>query len=317
MKRTINHINKLISSKTMRLFPNIMNPEDKERWFKAGKIASEILEWSKSLINPGAKLLDIANAIENKIREKGALPAFPVNLSINETAAHYTPVKDDPLVLSDQLLKVDIGICYEGAIGDTAYTVDLSGKRTRLVEAPRQALAHVMNILKIGLPIAEIGKIVEETIVSYGFQPIRNLSGHGVALYKIHTGPSIPNYDTKEKIVLEKGMLIAIEPFATTGEGRIKDAGDIIIFEEISHRQIRSPLARQILQDIEKFQHLPFARRWLDEKYGVNKVSLALHQLKMNGNIQGHAPLVEVSNGMVSQAEHTFLIDDEVVCLTK
>lgn len=301
----------------MKQYPNIMNPEDKEKWIKAGKIASEVREWSKSLIKPGAKLLDVANAIEAKIREKGAFPAFPVNLSLNEIAAHYTPILNDQIVLSDQILKVDIGVCYEGAIGDTAYTVDLSGKQIKLVEASQQALANVMKILKIGLPIAEIGKVVEETITSYGFQPIRNLSGHGIALYQIHTGPSIPNYDTKEKIVLEKGMIIAIEPFASTGEGRIKDGGETVIFEEISHRPIRSPLARQMLQDIEEFQHVPFARRWLDKKHGMNKVSLALGQLKMNGNVHGHAPLVEVSKGMVSQAEHTFLIDDELVCLTK
>ena len=301
----------------MKQYPNIMNPEDKEKWIKAGQIASEVREWSKSLIISGAKLLDIANAIENKIREKGAFPAFPVNLSLNEIAAHYTPVLNDSIVLSDQILKVDIGVCYEGAIGDTAYTIDLSGKRTKLVEASHHALANAAKILKIGLPIAEIGRVVEETITSYGFQPVRNLSGHGIALYQIHTGPSIPNYDTKEKVVLEKGMIIAIEPFASSGEGRIKDGGDVVIFEEISHRPVRSPLARQMLQEIEEFQHVPFARRWLDEKHGVNKVSLALQQLKMNGNVQGHAPLVEISKGMVSQAEHTFLIDDEVVCLTK
>ncbi len=294
-----------------------MNPEDKEKWITAGKIASEVREWSKSLIKPGAKLLDIANAIENKIREKGAFPAFPVNLSLNEIAAHYTPILSDSIVLSDQILKVDIGVCYEGAIGDTAYTIDLSGKRTKLVEASQQALANATKMLRIGLPIAEIGRVVEETITSHGFQPIRNLSGHGIALYQIHIGPSIPNYDTKEKVVLEKGMIIAIEPFASSGEGRIKDVGETVIFEEISHRAVRSPIARQMMQDIETFQHVPFARRWLDEKHGVNKVSLALAQLKMNGNVQGYAPLVEISKGMVSQAEHTFLIDDTVVCLTK
>ena len=301
----------------MQQFPNIMNPEDKENWVKAGKIAAEIREWSKTLIKSGAKLLDIANAIENKIREKGAIPAFPVNLSLNEIAAHYTPILNDPHVLSDQILKVDIGVCYEGAIGDTAYTVDLSGKNARLVEASQAALANVMKILKVGVTLGNIGTIVEETITSYGFQPIRNLSGHGIALYQIHTSPSIPNYNTNEKIALQKGMIIAIEPFATTGEGRIKESGEIVIYEEVSHKPIRSSIARQVIRDIENFQHVPFARRWLDEKYGVNKVSLALQQLRMNGNVQGHAPLVEISNEPVSQAEHTFLIDEEVICLTK
>lgn len=301
----------------MKQFPNIMEPEQRENWVKAGKIAAEVREWSKQLIKPGEKLLDIADAIENKIREKGAVPGFPVNLSLNETAAHYTPILNDTLVLSDHIIKVDIGVSYNGAIGDTAYTVDLSGKRTKLVEASQQALANVMKILKVGITLGEIGKVVEDTIQPYGLQPIRNLSGHGLALHTIHTAPTIPNYDTHDKTALQKGMVIAIEPFATDGEGRIKESGDVVIWEEMSHKPIRSMLAREIAQEIEVFEHLPFARRWLDEKFGVNKVSLALQQLRMNGNIQGHAPLVEVSKGMVSQAEHTFLIDDEVVCLTK
>lgn len=301
----------------MQHFPNIMEPEQRENWINAGKIAAEVREWSKQLIKPGAKLLDIANAIEAKIREKEAVPGFPVNLSLNETAAHYTPILNDALVLSDQILKVDIGVSYNGAIGDTAYTIDLSGKRTKLVEASQAALANVMKMLKVGVTLGEIGKVVEDTIQSYGFQPIRNLSGHGLALYSIHTAPSIPNYNTGDKTALQKGMIIAIEPFATEGEGRIKESGDVVIWEEISHKAIRSPIAREIAREIETFEHLPFARRLLDEKFGLNKVSLGLQQLKMNDNIQGHAPLVEVSKGMVSQAEHTFLIDDEVVCLTR
>ncbi len=298
-------------------FPNIINQKDKEKWIKAGKIAAEVREWSKQLIKPSAKLLDIANAIENKIREKGAVPAFPVNLSLNEIAAHYTPIMNDPIILSDQILKVDIGVCYDGAVGDTAYTVDLSGKRTKLVEASHAALANVMKILKVGVTLGEIGKVIEDSIQSSGYQPIRNLSGHGIALYQIHTSPSIPNYNTHDKTALQKGMVIAIEPFATDGEGRIKDGSGSVIYEEIAHKPIRSMLAREIAREIEDFQHLPFARRWLDEKYGANKVSLALQQLKQNGNVHGHAPLVEVEKGMVSQAEHTFLIDEEVICLTK
>lgn len=301
----------------MKSFPNIINPEDKRKWITAGKIAAEVREWSKQLIKPGAKLLDIAETIENKIREKGAVPGFPVNLSLNETAAHYTPILDDALVLSDQIIKVDIGVCYEGAIGDTAYTVDLSGKRTKLVEASKAALAEVRKHLKIGVTLGELGTVIEKTIQSYGFEPIRNLSGHGIALYSIHTPPSIPNYNTHDKTPLQKGMIIAIEPFATDGEGRIKDGSEIVIYEEISHKAIRSMLAREIACEIETYGHLPFARRWLDIKFGVNKVSFALQQLRINGNVHGHAPLVEVSKGMVSQAEHTFLIDEEVVCLTE
>lgn len=301
----------------MKQFPNIISDEEKQFWIKAGKIASEVREWSKSLFTPGARLLDIANQIEDKIKEKGAVPAFPVNLSLNEAAAHYTPVKDDKIILKDQIIKVDIGVCYEGAVGDTAYTVDLSGKYSRLVEASEKALENAEKILKIGAPLGEIGKVIEETIQSYGFEPVRNLSGHGMALCSIHTAPSLPNYNTGESTKLEKGMIIALEPFATTGIGKIKDSGDVVIYEFIAHKPVRSPIAREVLKEIESLPEVPFARRWLDEKFGINKVSLALQLLKANGNIAGHPMLVEVEKGIVSQAEHTYLIDDDVICLTQ
>jgi methionyl aminopeptidase len=298
-------------------YPNIMDPKDKEIWIKAGQIASEVREWSKTLIKPGAKISDIADAIENKIREKGAIPGFPVNLSLNDVAAHDTAHFNDGRVLKDEIIKVDIGVCYEGAIGDTAYTVDLSGERTKLVEATKAALEAATKILKVGVTLGEIGKAIEDTILAHGFQPVRNLSGHGIALYEIHTAPGIPNYDTGDKTALQKGMIIAIEPFATDGAGMIKNREPISIYEEVSHKPIRSMLARKVAREIENFQHVPFARRWLDEKLGVNKVSMALRLLEQNGNITSHAQLVEVEGGMVSQAEHTFLIDDEIVCLTK
>jgi len=297
--------------------PNVINPEDRENWIKAGKIAAEVREWSKSLIKPGAKMSGIADKIENKIRELEAFPAFPVNLSLNEAAAHDTAHFNDERVLKDEIIKVDIGVCYEGAVGDTAYTIDLSGKRDKLVEASIAALKAAEKTLRIGVTLAEIGKAIEDTITSFGFEPVRNLSGHGIALYDIHTSPGIPNYDTGDMTKLEKGMIIAIEPFATDGSGRIKNAEPIVIYEEMEHKPIRSMIARQVAKEIEAYHDVPFARRWLDDKFGYNKVSLALRQLEMNGNIKGHPKLVEVNNGMVSQAEHTYLIEEDVVCLTR
>ena len=70
---------------------------DVDKWIKAGKIASDVREYSKSLIKQGAKLIDVSEKIENKIRDLGAEPGFPVNLSWNEFAAHCTPKVDDEM----------------------------------------------------------------------------------------------------------------------------------------------------------------------------------------------------------------------------
>jgi len=288
-----------------------------DNWLKAGQIAAEVREFSKQLIKPGAKLLDIANKIENKIRELGAVPGFPVNLSMNEIAAHYSPVFEDPTILEDQIIKVDIGVCYEGAIGDTAYTVDLSGKYNDLLKASRDALNNAIKILRIGTTLGEIGKTIQETIQSYGYSPIKNLSGHGLSDYDVHTSPSIPNYNTNDPTELRKGMTIAIEPFATDGAGMIKESGNPMIYSQIDTKPVRNMFTRKIFREIQGYKGLPFATRWLAEKFSEGRTRLALRELKQVNNVKDYPPLPEVNKGIVTQAEHSFIIDDKVIVTTK
>ena len=290
-----------------------------EDWKKAGKITKEVREWSKSLIKSGAGLLEIAEAIENKIRSYGAVPAWPVNLSLNEVAAHDTALADEKKVLKDEIIKVDIGVCLNGAIGDTAYTIDLSGKYKRLVEASESALNEVVKKIKPNMPINEIGKIIHDKIVSFGFKPVFNLSGHFIEKYEVHVNPNIPNYDNGNITPLKPGAIIAIEPFATNGEGRITDTKQALIYELMSTKPIRDAIARTVLKYLEAQEKLPFCERGIVRGLGmdIQKVRYALLKLAANKNIHPHNPLHEISGGMVSQAEHTFYIGEkEAIVLT-
>ena len=80
---------------------------DKEKILQAGKISAEVKKYARSIIKKDVPLVKIANKIENKIIELGAKVAFPVNLSIKEIAAHYTPSHNDE-TLASGLIKVDI-----------------------------------------------------------------------------------------------------------------------------------------------------------------------------------------------------------------
>ncbi len=292
--------------------------EDHSDWIKAGKITAQVREESKQWIKPGIKLLDAAEKIEARIRELGAHPAFPVNISLNETAAHDTPQKNDTRIFSNQLVKVDIGVHVNGAMGDTACTVDLSGKYTSLVLAAEEALAAALSVVKTGVTIGEVGLAIETAIKKRGFMPVVNLSGHGLARYTVHTDPSIPNYNTGDKTPLKKGQIIAIEPFATTGVGRIKESGSALIFSPIAKRPLRDPFARTLLSQIEAYGGIPFATRWLiSDLAHAAKVQFALRLMEQQQCLEPHPPLVEVSGGMVSQAEHTLIVDDVPIILTK
>jgi methionyl aminopeptidase len=291
--------------------------EDLDKWKQAGKIASQALQYGSGLIKPGAKLLDVTEKIEEKIRELGGGFAFPVQMSCDHIAAHYCAEPDDETVFDKQVVCLDLGVEVDGCIGDNALSVDLSGEHSDLVNASREALNNAIKVIQVGTTLGEIGRAIQETIESYGFLPIRNLSGHGLGSYDIHAAPSIPNYDTGDGTALEKGMTIAIEPFATTGAGLIYEMDQGNIFAQVGEKPVRSLVTRQILKDIAEYKGLPFTTRWLTKKHPMFKVSFALRELLNLGAIRKYPPLPDKNKGLVSQAEHSLLIDDKVEVLTK
>jgi|TARA_Y100000296_G_scaffold86657_1_gene127204 methionyl aminopeptidase len=291
---------------------------NKEKILKAGKILSEVREYSRKFIKKDMPLLEIAEKIEEKIFELDGKIAFPTGLSINNIAAHYTPGHDDK-TLANGLLKVDIGVHVDGWIADTAFSIDLENneENKKLIEASEKAIENVIKEIKKDIQIREIGKTVQETIESYGFSPIINLSGHQVEEYELHAGISIPNFDNRNNQQLPNG-LYAIEPFATSGNGKIYDGKPSGIYRLIDEKNVRNPLARQILELIKKeYSTLPFCSRWIVKKFGT-KALIGLKQLEENNNLHNYAVLVETSHKNVAQTEHTILVEDnEIIVTTK
>ena len=294
--------------------------ENIENWRKAGKIAAEALAYGKGLIKKGSSLLEVSDLIEKKIISLGGKPAFPIQISCDHIAAHFCPDADDKTVFENQLASLDVGVHVNGCIGDTALTVDLSGKHSDLVKASEEALKAAIKVVQIGATLGSIGKEIKETIASFGFSPIRNLSGHGLAEYNIHDKPTIPNFDTGDRTELQKGQIIAIEPFATNGAGAVYEASPATLFSLVNKKPVRSSFARELLKELQEYNELPFTTRWLTSgaaKMPAGKVRLGLREL-MNVNIlRDYPPLVEQDKGLVSQAEHTLLVDDNVEVLTK
>ncbi len=294
----------------------MLTDQQTEDWKHSGKISAEALQYGKSLIKKGASMLEVLDKIEAKIVELGAEIAFPAQISLNEVAAHFCPEDDDNTILEDQVASLDIGAHVNGCVTDNALTVDLSGKYSDLVKASEEALREVTKVLQIGIEIGEIGKIIEEVIVSYGYKPVRNLSGHGLGIYNVHVVPNIPNCANTNKQKLEKGMIIAIEPFASTGAGIVVEKGNATVFSLLQSKSVRTGMVRDVLKEIEKYKELPFTTRWLFKKFSKAHVNYALKQLQQANIIKGYPPLVDRANGIVSQSEKSFLIDEKVVELT-
>jgi methionyl aminopeptidase len=282
---------------------------------KASEITKKVKREAEKLLKPGESIYNIAETIEQKIIDLGGFPSFPVNISINNIAAHYTPTINDNTILKEgDVVKFDFGAQVNGYCIDTAFTVEINDNKYKdLIEASRNALENVKKILRKDIEISEIGKVIENTIKSYNYNPIYNLSGHKIERYILHAGITIPNYDNKSKIKLNEGIY-AIEPFATNGVGFVKEGKPSGIYSIISDKPIRDPNVKKFFQEIyNKYKTLPFAYRWLYKEYN-DKINLKLfiEYLKKNGNIYEYPILVEQSNGIVTQFETTFYIYDRV-----
>jgi methionyl aminopeptidase len=281
-----------------------MDDEILDRYIRAGKIAAGILADGAKMIHPGASYLNVVESIEARVLEEGAGLAFPLNVSLNEDAAHDTAAQNDPRTFKEgDVVKLDLGVQLEGYIADTATTVDL-GDHPLLVEASEQALEQAIARVRPGIPVGDLGAAIQYEIERRNYRPISNLTGHGLGEYTIHCPPTIPNIGSIGGTVLAEGMVFAIEPFATTGSGRVGERGKKEIYQQIGNNPIRAPAGRKVMEQIRNRHGLPFARRWLPDK----KTDLALPALIRSGNLHVYPVLADVAGSIVSQHEHTVIV---------
>ena len=295
-----------------------MEKQELSDYQKAGEIAKQITAYAREIIKPDTLLIEIAQKIHKEIEKLGAKAAFPVNLSIDDVAAHYHPTLNDETKASG-LIKVDIGIHINGFIADTAFTIDLTkdNEHKELIQASEKALDSALNLLKKNpdSTLNQIGETIQKTIEEQGFSPIINLSGHGLEQYEIHAPPTIPNYASGNNDKLNPGAY-AIEPFATTGQGKIYEGQGSNIFVVVSPKNTRNNTAREILDYVmEEYQTLPFSLREMQEKFGP-MARLAIRQMVQEDILHEFPQLIEISHKPVSQAEHSFIQDKEGIIIT-
>lgn len=289
-----------------------MKEEIFDRYIQAGAAAKKILSRGADLIKPDITLIEVATFVEDMIQNEGFGVAFPVNISLNEAAAHDTPSPDDTRTFAPgDMVKLDIGVHLDGYIADTACTVDL-GDQPLLCEASIAARDAAIAAVKPGVAIGTLGGVVAHEIKSRGFLPVANLTGHGLDQYCLHKGPNVPNIPGAGGAILEEGMVLAIEPFATTGTGFVHDGKREEIFGQLVRRPVRLPAARKILKEIEERNGMPFARRHIH----VKSADLALSRLIHDGIIRTYPVLSDVPGSYVSQAEHTMIVTSDGCIVT-
>ena len=264
-------------------------------------------------IEPGKRIIKICILAENKIREYGGIPAFPLNVSINHIAAHSTSPKGDKSEIPEfGLVKLDVGVHVDGYIADTARTVDIDGTLDGFVAATNDALSEAIDLMKPGAELGDVGKTIEYVVKEYGLRPIKNLSGHNLKRYRLHAGKIVPNIKKRRIGTVEIGEYYAIEPFATTGTGTVIDSEYIYIF---SNTGTDVPLEgtteklRKYLRD--KYGPFPFASRWIGSSNKDVDVIQEIKNLLKSNALRGYPMQIEKKGRPVSQSEHTVYISEK------
>ena len=284
-----------------------LDDETVEKYREAGEVLRTVLDEAAERVEPGVTHLEVAEYAESRIRELADGCAFPANISINEEASHATPARDDETEFGEDMVCLDLGVHVDGYIADAAVTVDLSGN-DELVEAAEEALDAALDAIAPGVETGEVGAEIEDVIRGYGYTPVLNLSGHGVAQYDAHTGPNIPNRGVDRGVELEVGDVVAVEPFATDGRGKVSEGAKEEIYGLERERSVRNRQARQVLDQItSEYQTLPFAARWIEGR----RSAMALRRLKQAGVVHGYPVLKEEDGRLVSQAEHTVIVTED------
>ncbi|OIR58831.1 MAG: methionine aminopeptidase 2 [Amphiamblys sp. WSBS2006] len=281
----------------------------------------------RQVMKPGMKMVEICAIVENSTRsligsgELNSGIAFPTGCSLNNCAAHYTPNPGDETTLkAEDICKIDFGVHVEGFIVDSAFTVAFDPCYDPLVQASLDGTSTGVKLAGIDARLGEIGAAIGETIESYEMEhkgktlqikPIRNLSGHSIGKYKIHSGKTVPIVRTNDSSKMEEGELYAIETFASTGKGKItEDIGTSHYMRRphASEAGLRTDKEKSLLKNIDKwFGTLPFCRRYLAEN-GETQHAVQLSSLVQKGVVEKYPPLCDIKNSFTSQAEHTIYL---------
>ncbi len=199
---------------------------------EGGRILGGILKRTSEMVRPGISTAELNDYADSEIRKVGARPSFlgygskknpfPAALctSINDVVVHGIPSVEDILQEGD-IIGLDIGMEYKGFYTDTAVTVavgEVPVRVKKLIETTKQSMNNAIKQAKPGNRIGDIGFASQFTAESQDFSVVRDMVGHGVG-YAVHEEPNVPGYGKAGKgLLLEEGMVLAIEPMLCMGK---------------------------------------------------------------------------------------------------
>lgn len=203
---------------------------------EAGRITALAHRKVKEAIRPGISTLELDRIAEETIRACGATPSFKgyngfpgsICASINNVVIHGIP-KEGTILKNGDIISIDIGACYHGYHGDSAWTHpvgEVSVARQHLMDVTRESLFAGLEYAKPGNRLSDISHAIEEYVLKNKYSVVKDFTGHGVGRH-LHEDPMIPNYgEAGHGPVLREGMTLAIEPMVCAGRHHVRILAD-------------------------------------------------------------------------------------------
>ena len=201
----------------------------------AGVILVKTMNLLAGKVRPGVTTAELDQAAEKFIRSQGATPAFKgyrgfpgsICASPNSMIVHGIP--GSYKLSRGDILSIDIGVVYDGWVADAARTFPvgpISPIAQKLLRVTEESLLRGAEQCRAGNRLGDVSHAIQDHVEAAGLSIVRSLVGHGIGR-SMHEDPQIPNYGTpRTGIVLEEGMVLAVEPMVTAGRHTVRVAED-------------------------------------------------------------------------------------------
>jgi methionyl aminopeptidase len=211
------------------------SPEEIDRMAAAGAVLVKTLNLLAGKVRPGITTRELDEAAEKFIRSQGAEPAFKgyrgfpgsICASPNSMIVHGIPGAYK--LARGDILSVDVGVILDGWVADAARTFavgPITPVATKLLTTTEESLLIAADKCQAGNHLGDVSHAIQEHVEAAGLSIVRSLVGHGIGR-SMHEEPQIPNYGKPGTgIVLEEGMVLAVEPMVTAGRHAIRVADD-------------------------------------------------------------------------------------------
>jgi methionyl aminopeptidase len=213
----------------------LKSERDLEAMRPACGIAATVLNEVAAFIQPGVTTEQVDRMAADRIKSYGARSAFlgyrkypcHICISVNDQVVHG--LAGARVLKFGDIVSLDVGVAYNGFIGDTAKTVPVGGcgvLAQKLMDVTEKSLYEGITQAVPGNHVADISRAVQTYVENSGLSIVREFVGHGVGR-SMHEEPEVPNFvDGKTSPKLRPGMTLAIEPMVNAGLPAVKILND-------------------------------------------------------------------------------------------